>query len=119
MVSGGARGTTRGQTRPSLGKSSSGIAKKKSRAKKKSLLPPPREITLRPVSVPRGLAGSAEKLLAEVARLEKLPVGSRYRKQRLQVVNHALRLAIAAAKGGAVTSADEASLENLLDSLAL
>ena len=54
-----------------------------------------------------------------MARLEKLPVGSRYRKQRLQVVNHALRLAIAAAKGGAVTSADEASLENLLDSLAL
>jgi len=84
--------------------------------KKRSLLPPEREITLRPVTVPSGLRGSVQKLRAEVARLEKLPVSSRYRKQRLQVVNHALKLATAT---GAISSRDGDALDKLLSSLSL
>lgn len=84
--------------------------------KKRSLLPPQREITLRPVTVPSGLRGSVQKLRAEVARLEKLPVSSRYRKQRLQVVNHALKLATAT---GTISSRDEDALDKLLSSLSL
>ena len=81
-----------------------------------SRLPPPREITLRPVVVPSGLCGNVQKLHAEVARLEKLPVGSRYRKQRLQVVRHALKLATATET---ISASDELVLDKLLSSLSL
>ncbi len=94
-----------------------GIVKRKNKSSRgRSRLPPPREITLRPVVVPSGLCGNVQKLHAEVARLEKLPVGSRYRKQRLQVVRHALKLATATET---ISASDELVLDKLLSSLSL
>ena len=81
--------------------------------KKRTGLPPPREITLRPAT---RLSGSVQKLHAEVARLEKLPVGSRYRNQRLQVVRHALKLATATET---ICAQDELELDKLLSALSL
>lgn len=94
-----------------------GIEKRRLPSKpKRSRVPPPREITLRPVSAPTGLAGNTQKLHAEATRLKKLPVGSRYRKQRLQVVEHALKLATASKS---ISSQDEVELDRLLSSLSL
>ena len=84
--------------------------------KKRTRLPPPREITLRPVKAPTGLSGNVQKLYAEVARLEKLPVASRYRKHRLQVVRHALKLATATET---ISAQDALELDKLLSSLSL
>ena len=106
-----------GVSTSALGAKQHGIEKRtQSKKPKRSRLPPPREITLRPVVAPTGLRGNIEKLHAEVARLQKLPVGSRYRKQRLQVVHHALKLATATES---ISSQDEVELEKLLTSLSL
>jgi hypothetical protein len=90
--------------------------KPKAKHGRRKRLPPPREITLRPVVAPTGLTGNVQKLQVEVARLQKLPVGSRYRKQRLQVVRHALKLATTTET---ISASDELVLDQLLSSLSL